>query len=54
MIPQSENDFCSENQIRFTANRFRFGQEVWSDYPLRGRVVTPSAKHPSSPIVWNF
>ena len=34
-----ENEPCTENQIRFTLNRFRFSQNVLLDHPLCGRAV---------------
>ena len=39
MRPRSEKDPCSENQIRFKQNRFRFRQDVWLDRPLCRRGV---------------
>ena len=32
--PRSENEACSENQIRFSQNHFRFSQNVVLDHPL--------------------
>ena len=37
--PRSEKDPCSENQIRFSQNRFRFRQNVVLDHSLCGRAV---------------
>ena len=34
MRPRSEKDPCSENQITFSLNRFRFRQNVVLDHPL--------------------
>jgi hypothetical protein len=39
MRPRSEKDSCSENQIRFSQNRFRFRQNVLLDHPLCERAV---------------
>ena len=39
MRPRSEKDSCSENQIRFSQDRFRFRQNVVLDHPLCGRTA---------------